>query len=149
MLCQLAVQAQRIGAIGGKVSAPSGNGIEGVSILFKESGQSTLKGPDGTSRVDGLSFGEYTVIAQGLGFDVESRQVILTKEASTATINFTLKPSINALQEVEILGRKETTYKSEYSFIGTKTASLVIDVPQTISSVTKELMEDQQAFYAE
>ncbi|WP_460924206.1 TonB-dependent siderophore receptor [Pontibacter brevis] len=45
-----------------------------------------------------------------------------------------------------MLGRKETTYKSEYSFIGTKTASLVIDVPQTISSVTKELMEDQQAF---
>ncbi|MFD3003481.1 TonB-dependent siderophore receptor [Pontibacter toksunensis] len=72
--------------------------------------------------------------------------MVLNKLAPHAHVDFHLKAISNALQEVEVMGRKETTYKSEYSFIGTKTSSLVIDVPQTISTVTKELMEDQQAF---
>ncbi len=43
-------------------------------------------------------------------------------------------------------GRKETDYMNDYSFVGTRLQSRVVEVPQTISAVTKELMEDQQAF---
>ncbi|MCC9137560.1 TonB-dependent siderophore receptor [Pontibacter silvestris] len=143
---QFAVQAQNTGAISGKVIAKGGNSLEGVSIVLKENSQRTITEPDGSFRISGLGYGEFTVIAQGLGYNVEILQVVLSEETPTASVNFTLSASTNALQEVEVLGRKETTYKSDYSFIGTKTASLVIDVPQTISSVTKELMEDQQAF---
>lgn len=49
------------------------------------------------------------------------------------------------LQTVEITGRKEQGYKNTNSFIGTKTATPLKDVPQSISYVTKELMQDQSA----
>jgi iron complex outermembrane receptor protein len=49
------------------------------------------------------------------------------------------------LQTVEITGRKEQGYKNTNSFIGTKTATPLKDVPQSISYVTKELMQDQAA----
>lgn len=50
------------------------------------------------------------------------------------------------LQTVEVTGRKENSYKNERSFSATKIEMAVKDVPQAISTVTKELMHDQQAF---
>ncbi|WP_343306788.1 TonB-dependent siderophore receptor [Chitinophaga niabensis] len=50
------------------------------------------------------------------------------------------------LQTVEVTGRKDNSYKNERSFSATKIEMAVKDVPQAISTVTKELMQDQQAF---
>jgi iron complex outermembrane receptor protein len=50
------------------------------------------------------------------------------------------------LQTIEVVGRKETEYKNSVSFVGTKTATALKDVPQSISYVTKELILDQGAF---
>jgi iron complex outermembrane recepter protein len=58
-------------------------------------------------------------------------------------LDITLLPSTAQLQTVEITGRTETGYKNTASFIGTKTATPLKDVPQSISYVTKELMQDQ------
>jgi len=54
-------------------------------------------------------------------------------------------PSTEQLQTVEITGRKESGYKNTNSFIGSKTATPLREVPQAISYVTKELMQDQSA----
>ncbi len=106
---------------------------------------SALTGTDGRFALDQLPLTEYTLITRSLAHREQRRTVALSAEAPTQTVDFALLPSTNALQEVEVLGRKETTYKSNYSFVGTKTASALIDVPQSISTVTKELMEDRQA----
>jgi iron complex outermembrane recepter protein len=45
------------------------------------------------------------------------------------------------LQDVEITGRIAQSYKSDYSFALTKTQSAVKDMPQPVSTVTKELMK--------
>lgn len=50
------------------------------------------------------------------------------------------------LQTVEVTGRKDNSYKNDRSFSATKIEMAVKDVPQAISTVTKELMQDQQAF---
>lgn len=50
------------------------------------------------------------------------------------------------LQLVEITGRLARAYNSDYSFSATKTATLNKDIPQSISTITKELMADRQAF---
>ena len=57
-----------------------------------------------------------------------------------------LEDSTQALQTVEIVGRKETTYTNSQTFVGSKSATLLKDLPQSVSYVTKELMLDQGAF---
>src|SRR5690606_24268249 len=57
-----------------------------------------------------------------------------------------LTPVSNQLQAVEITGRKEQSYKNTASFSGTKTETPIKYVPQAISYVTKEVINDQQAF---
>ncbi|MDQ6531378.1 TonB-dependent receptor domain-containing protein [Flavobacterium sp. LHD-85] len=53
----------------------------------------------------------------------------------------------NELQTVEIVGRSTKKYNSDYSFSATKIAALNKDIPQSISSITKELIADKAAFY--
>jgi len=53
----------------------------------------------------------------------------------------------NELQTVEIVGRATKKYNSDYSFSATKIAALNKDIPQSISSITKELIADKGAIY--
>ena len=46
---------------------------------------------------------------------------------------------------MEIIGRRESSYKNTSSFSGTKTATAIRDIPQTINYVTKEVILDQGA----
>jgi iron complex outermembrane recepter protein len=50
------------------------------------------------------------------------------------------------LQTVEITGRLKKDYNSDYSFSATKMAILNKELPQSIGTVTKELIADRQAF---
>lgn len=50
------------------------------------------------------------------------------------------------IQTVEIIGRKSKDYTSDYSFAATKTAMKNKDLPLTLNTVTKELINDRQAF---
>ncbi|MHA4808481.1 TonB-dependent siderophore receptor [Flavitalea flava] len=54
--------------------------------------------------------------------------------------------SAKLLQSVEVLGRTEKSYKSDYSFFGTKTETPIIAIPQAISTITKELIKDKMVF---
>jgi iron complex outermembrane receptor protein len=50
------------------------------------------------------------------------------------------------LQLIEIIGRTAKKYNSDYSFGATRTATLNKDIPQSITTITKELIADRQAF---
>jgi iron complex outermembrane receptor protein len=56
-------------------------------------------------------------------------------------------PDATDLQTVEVLGRSAKDYNSEYSFSATRISALNRDIPQSITTITKELMADRQAFY--
>ena len=53
------------------------------------------------------------------------------------------KALLGALQDIEIKGRNTNTYKSDYSFFGSKTETPIKDLPQSISTITKELIKDK------
>lgn len=144
VLPQLAL-GQLTGRISGHLVSPTGQALEGVTVVEKTGRFSALSDAEGHFSLDQLPLAEYTLITRSLSHQQEQRTVVLSAETPALVVDFTLRASTNALQEVEVLGRKETTYKSDYSFVGTKTATALKDVPQSISTVTKELMEDRQA----
>lgn len=62
------------------------------------------------------------------------------------TTRKSLTDSVTQLQSIEVTGRTNRSYESNYSFAATKTAELNRNIPQAISVVTKELMADRQVF---
>lgn len=82
----------------------------------------------------------------------------ITSFAQSQTVNKKISDSIRKdsvriktehtqLQTVEIIGRSTKKYNSDYSFAATKTAALNKDIPQSISTITKELIADKGAIY--
>lgn len=51
--------------------------------------------------------------------------------------------NVQRLQAVEVFGRADTGSFSEFSFAATKTQTHILDIPQSVSTVTKEVIEEQ------
>ncbi|MFD1873090.1 TonB-dependent siderophore receptor [Hymenobacter bucti] len=140
------IEAQGLGHLAGRISSAAGQPLEGVSVVDQAGRFATLTDGQGRYTLDQLPLGAYVLITRSLGHAEARREVVLSAQNPSATVDFTLQTSTNAVQEVEVLGRQETTYKSNYSLVGTRTSTDLLDVPQSISTVTKELMEDRQAY---
>nr|WP_295926424.1 TonB-dependent receptor [uncultured Dyadobacter sp.] len=89
--------------------------------------------------------GQHILQTSAVGYQ-PSREQVNVEPGQTVQLKLTILEAAEQLQTVEITGRRETTYKNEYSFSATKTQAPLKDIPQTISTVTKELMLDQQSY---
>ena len=123
--------------IKGKVSdATTGENIVGASVKLLETDKGTLTDATGAFSLEGkgklqISFIGYKTF------------VIKTKEGF---LQIELSPEIKDLQTVEVVGRAAKDYSSDYSFSATRISALNKDIPQAISTVTKELIADRNAF---
>lgn len=68
-------------------------------------------------------------------------------KSSSQFLAIEMESNSNELQTVEIMGRSSKKYNSDYSFSSTKIATPNKDIPQAISTITKELIADKGAFY--
>ena len=74
-------------------------------------------------------------------------QSVLLMENAVAEGSILLITNISELQTVEVVGRAARNYNSNYSFSATKIAIQNKELPQSLSTVTKELISDRQAFH--
>ena len=113
-------------------------------MLFVEENLNGQTNSEGVFQFNVASPGTYKLIVSMVGY--ATQQLSLNVQPGQSDFTVVLAEKMNALQGVEIIGRKEQTYKNTQSFAGTKTETPIKYVPQSISYVTKEVMEDQQAF---
>lgn len=122
--------------IAGKVTdAYTGKPISGASIELLNTQKGTITDESGEFLLEGTG----TILISFIGY--ESYQI----KTNNYFLNIALIPEISALQTVEIVGRAANDYNSDYSFSATKMAIKNKDLPQAISTVTKELITDRQA----
>ena len=133
------------GTIQGKITDEKGEPLVGINVGLKGTSYGSPTDIKGFYLIKGIKSGNYTLIASGIGFETQQREVVI-EDGKTLTYDFSLGENTQVLQTVEVTGRRETDYKSDYSFSATKIESRTIDIPQTISTVTKELIQDQQAY---
>ncbi|MFL9829398.1 TonB-dependent receptor [Flavobacterium sp. ST-87] len=112
------------------------------TVIIKENNRQADADKNGNYELKNLNSGTYTLLFTALGYISQEKKVTLSENENTI-INVTLKENINALQTVEIIGRKEKSYKNTRSFIGAKTEIALKDLPQSVSYATKELIADQ------
>lgn len=118
--------------------------LQKVSIHLVNRPHTTATDTSGVFIFASLPAGKYTIRFSHTGFEADQKTITLA-EGETRVVDVVMVPSTEQLQTVEITGRKESGYKNTNSFIGSKTATPLREVPQAISYVTKELMQDQSA----
>ncbi|WP_299215027.1 TonB-dependent receptor [uncultured Aquimarina sp.] len=128
------VDTQNIPIVGASISLK--NKANTFGELTDNSGQFEINAPSGS----------YTIEVRYLGFQAY-KNTIETGNGSIYDIGtIQLEEGTEQLQTVEIVGRPRTDYNSDYSFSSTKIAIKNKELPQAVSTITKELINDRQAF---
>lgn len=133
------------GLIQGHVLNENGQPLESIHILLKGTHQGATTTATGQFELSGLANGAYQLMVTGVGLQTIERKVTVIG-TDPVTLNLVMRGHAQQLQTVEIIGRRETTYKNDVSFIGSKTATPLKEIPQSISYITKEVLRDQGAF---
>lgn len=117
------------------VSIKNGNDVAGGTT-----------GQDGAFRVDVEKTGVYEIEIRFVGYDPHIRSYAFTESKTYDIGSIVLTEYTQELQTVEVVGRIDRDYQSKYSFSATKSAIKNKELPQSLSTVTKELISDRQAF---
>jgi len=134
--------AQEVVTINGKVTDESGEVIPGVNVYADHGNEKTITDQKGNFNLS-VSKTTSTIKFSYVGYITTSRNINLNRDK--ITFNVSLSPTKSDLQQVEITGRKEKTYKNTATFIGSKSEILLKDLPQSVSYASKELIADQGA----
>lgn len=130
--------------IRGQITDNNGNPICEATISVKGMKRAVRTKGNGYFTLSELPSGETTILVHAIGYAAQQRTLNLTNK-SYQGVNFVLQERSDALPTVDVMGRREQSYKNSVSFVGTKTATALKDVPQSIGYVTKELVLDQGA----
>ena len=130
--------------IRGLITDNNGNPISEATITVKGQKRAVRTKGNGYFTLSELPSGETTIVVHAIGYATQQRTLKLTNK-SYQGVDFVLQERSDALPTVDVMGRREQSYKNSVSFVGTKTATALKDVPQSIAYVTKELILDQGA----
>jgi iron complex outermembrane receptor protein len=134
------------GTIKGRVITTGNNPVSYANVVIKNTGYKTETDEAGfflftnlPALHDTLVISSVSIRAYFYPFTLAAGETLNTGilEARYFTVN---------LQDVEITGRLASSYKSDYTFAATKTQAALKNVPQSVSTVTKELMHDKMEF---
>lgn len=141
----LVVSASAIGQTGsitGSVKTLDGRPAEFVNITLKNNRKGSIADRNGRYQIKNINPGQYTVIASFVGVKSQEQTVDI-KSGETQTIDFVLTENSKELEQVVV-----TSYSSRYGERA-PSASLriktpILEVPQNIQVVTKDVLKDQQ-----
>lgn len=141
------VFAQQTTEVRGRVTDENKQPLIGVDVVLEGSSIGVSTNDKGFYELRNVPVGKQTIVFSYLGFQtLKIRTDVAPNPSGTHThLDVQLSEELTALQEVEVIGRKESSYKNTNSFIGTKTASALKEVPQSVGYITKELILDQGA----
>ena len=139
--------AQQTTEVRGRVTDENKQPLIGVDVVLEGTSIGVSTNDKGFYELRNVPVGKQTIVFSYLGFQtLKIRTDVAPNPSGTHThLDVQLSEELTALQEVEVIGRKESSYKNTNSFIGTKTASALKEVPQSVGYVTKELILDQGA----
>lgn len=127
--------------ISGHVRDVQGAPVIGATLRLEGSSTGTVTDAQGAYTLKPAAAGAYRLTVSFIGYNTLRQQVQVG--SAPLKLDLTLQEAVSELQSVEIVGRKEDSYRNTTSFIGSKTQTALRDLPQSVSYVTKELIQDQ------
>lgn len=146
LLPVLLFSQKTVSSVKGIVLTAEGESAAGVTIQLKKSGQMTVTDAKGVFTFQHVSNLSDSLLISSLSEYLYSTNVTVSPGQTVDLGIIHLPKNIKLLQTVEINGRAAQSYKSDYSFFGAKTETASKDIPQSISTITKELIHDKMEF---
>lgn len=115
-----------------------------ISLVMGTTKKNTITSASGEFVFENLSAGKFRLTVSSVGYENYTLGGMLNEYEKQ--VDVILQVAANQLQGVEIVGRARKDYTSDYSFSATKIAIKNKELPQAMSTVTKELIADRQAF---
>lgn len=147
--CLMTVALSYGQTVTGKIVDVASNPIFGATISYSApDGKSggAVSGENGNFTLKLNQSGSYQLTISYIGY----KSVKLNKDFNAGQSYdlgaLQLQESAQQLQSVEVIGRARQDYNSDYSFSATKVAIANKELPQAVTTVTKELLADRQAF---
>lgn len=133
------------GTIKGTVKTSDGQPAEFINVAVKGTGKGDASDVNGNYEIKNMEAGTYTLIASFLG--LETKEVIVEVKAgeTTSVPEIMLKENAKELKEVMITAYKSTNEKEVT--IG-KAPIKSLDLPQSISMIDKDVLDQQQTIRA-
>lgn len=133
--------------VSGKVIDTQNQAIQKATIKFKNGKDQLNTSSDslGNFSVVLPKMANYTITISAIGYSTFNRIYFVNGIGDLKLDVIVLQSTNEELQTVEVVGTNGKKYYGNYSFSATKTATLNKDIPQAISSVSKELIADRQA----
>ncbi|CAH0260931.1 MULTISPECIES: TonB-dependent receptor [unclassified Pedobacter] len=133
--------------VSGKVIDTQNQAIQKATIKFKNGKDQMNTSSDslGNFSVVLPQMANYTITISAIGYSTFNRIYPVNGIGDLKLDAIVLHSANEELQTVEVVGTNGKKYYGNYSFSATKTATLNKDIPQAISSVSKELIADRQA----
>jgi iron complex outermembrane receptor protein len=136
----LNVHAQTSGSIKGKIQTIDGQPAPFVNIVIKETGKGTVTDAQGSFTLKNLKEGNYTLVASFVGLEAKTVSVsVLSGEAT----NIEVALSENAQQLAEVIITDKRTVNERPLDLG-KTGIKPMDLPQSVISISKDVIVQQQ-----
>lgn len=117
-----------------------------VKIMNQQTENTASVNADGSFETVVDRAGVYTLQISAPGYATHREDIYLSQTDGHEIPLITLFEKVQELQAVEVIGRKKKNYLSDYSFSATKVAIPNEQLPQALTAVTKELIQDRQAF---
>ncbi len=131
---------QSAGKVGGKVTNGEGKPVTGATVTLEGTTRTTRTNADGDFALEAVEAGEYNLIVTSREYAPQSAAVTIDGEAASA-VNITLQ---TLSETVNVVGRI-SEYHTEDTTMATKIPTRLIDTPQSISSISPQMIADRQA----
>ncbi|MBX2921906.1 MAG: TonB-dependent receptor [Chitinophagaceae bacterium] len=117
--------------------------LQGITIQIESSRHITATDIDGHFFIASIQAGSYTLLATGVGYAAKSKTIIITG-GEKVTLNLQLNTVLNTLEEVTVTAKKRLAITNTASLTRTNTAAK--DLPQSIQSVSRSTLNEQQIY---
>ncbi len=147
LLATLSVVQAQTGTISGKVTTSDGEPAEFVNIGIAGTTAGAATDSKGEFRIEGVEPGEYTIVISHVGLGRMEQRVIV-RSGGTAIVEMRLAESALTLKEVVVSGERGRSYNEHMPSTGLRTITPLIENPQNIQVITRDVIADQQSFDA-
>jgi iron complex outermembrane receptor protein len=132
------------GRIQGKVTTSDGQPARFVNVVLKGTRKGTITDSTGHYQIAAVKPGSYTVQASFVGLKATTQTATISGE-ETVTVDFALEATGTELQEV-VVTANPSKYVSDYPSVSLRLRTPLLEIPQNIQVVNRQVIQDQQIF---